>query len=55
MLRHPETGEAVQETHCLCIMCNFAHMELSPEAKIVMPSVEEMLALIVKELFAEED
>jgi len=53
VLRHPETGEVVVETHCLCPQCNFAHMTLSPEAQIVLPSGAELTDLL-KELFSED-
>lgn len=52
VLRHPETGEPVTETVCLCSQCNFAHMALNPEAKIVLPTREELFDLL-KEIFSE--
>jgi hypothetical protein len=55
VLRNPETGEVVTETHCLCPACNFAHMALSPaDAKIVLPTGQE-LGDLLKELFSEDD
>jgi hypothetical protein len=54
VLRNPENGEVVVETHCLCPPCNAKHMSLNPEAQLVMPSREELMN-ILKELFSREE
>lgn len=55
VLRHPETGEPVTETHCLCPQCNFQHMSLSPDAKLVMPSIEDLFNLMTRVLSEDND
>jgi hypothetical protein len=52
IMRHPETGEPLTETHCLCVMCFMAHAALEDEAPTLIPPRMEDL---MKELFLEDD
>jgi hypothetical protein len=51
-MRHPDTGEELTETHCLCFMCFLAHAALEDEPPtLVPPRMDDLM----KELFSEDD
>jgi hypothetical protein len=52
IMRHPETGEALTETHCLCMVCFVGHAALEDEPPTLIPP---RLDDLMKELFLEED
>jgi hypothetical protein len=51
-MRHPDTGELLTETHCLCVMCFTMHSALEDEPPtLIPPDLDE----VMKELFSGDD